>query len=243
MALGIQNAEIRMMEESIPEKFARFLTNPYVIPILLVIAGIGIVIELFSPGFGFPGLVGFTALGLFFYGHLVAGLTGYESIALFVIGIILVLLEFFLPGGIIGFIGFGSIIGSLFMAAQDPVHMTVSLLVAIAASILVFILFVKVFGKSMKFFKKLILTDATTTEKGYVSHKNRVELLGTVGMALTDLRPSGTAVIDDERIDVVSEGGFILKGSSIKIVKVEGSRIVVREIPKIKEGKEENAGD
>ena len=47
---------------------------------------------------------------------------------------------------------------------------------------------------------------------------------------MTDLRPSGTSSIKDERVDVVSEGSFILKGTRVKVVKVEGSRIVVREM-------------
>lgn len=229
--LGVEDADIRSIEESFPEKLARFLTNPIVVPILLTIAGIGIVMELFSPGFGIPGVIGISSLVLFFYGHLVAGITGYESLAMFIIGVILVLIEFFLPGGIIGLLGFTAIVGSLFLASDDPVHMTISLLIAITVSILVFILLVKVFGKQMKFFRKMILTDATKTEQGYVSNPNRVDLLGVEGKAMTDLRPSGTALIKDERVDVVTEGSFISKGSSIMIVKVEGSRVVVREIP------------
>lgn len=229
--LGVEDADIRSIEESFPEKLARFLTNPIVVPILLTIAGIGIVIELFSPGFGIPGVIGITSLVLFFYGHLVAGITGYESLAMFIIGVILVLIEFFIPGGIIGLLGFTAIVGSLFLATGDPVQMTISLLIAVTVSILVFILLVKVFGKQMKFFRKMILTDATKTEQGYVSNPNRLDLLGVEGKALTDLRPSGTALVKEERVDVVTEGSFISKGSSIIIVKVEGSRVVVREIP------------
>ncbi|CAK6476041.1 nodulation protein NfeD [Peribacillus sp. FSL K6-5616] len=229
--LGVEDADIRSIEESFPEKLARFLTNPIVVPILLTIAGIGIVMELFSPGFGIPGVIGITSLVLFFYGHLVAGITGYESLALFIIGVILVLIEFFIPGGIIGLLGFTAVVGSLFLATGDPVHMTISLLIAVTVSILVFILLVKVFGKQMKFFRKMILTDATKTEQGYVSNPNRLDLLGVEGKALTDLRPSGTALVKEERVDVVTEGSFISKGSSIIIVKVEGSRVVVREIP------------
>ncbi|MGG4264287.1 NfeD family protein [Peribacillus simplex] len=229
--LGVEDADIRSIEESFPEKLARFLTNPFVVPILLTIAGIGIVIELFSPGFGIPGGIGISSLVLFFYGHLVAGITGYESLAMFISGVILVLVEFFVPGGIIGLLGFTAIVGSLFLASDDPVHMTISLLIAVTVSILVIILLVKVFGKQMKFFRKMILTDATKTEQGYVSNPNRVDLLGVEGKALTDLRPSGTALIKDERVDVVTEGSFISKGSSVMIVKVEGSRVVVREIP------------
>nr|WP_286184436.1 nodulation protein NfeD [Bacillus sp. SD075] len=229
--LGVEDADIRSIEESFPEKLARFLTNPIVVPILLTIAGIGIVMELFSPGFGIPGVIGITSLVLFFYGHLVAGITGYESLAMFIIGVILVLVEFFIPGGIIGLLGFTAIVGSLFLATGDPVHMTISLLIAVTVSILVFILLVKVFGKQMKFFRKMILTDATKTEQGYVSNPNRLDLLGVEGKALTDLRPSGTALVKEERVDVVTEGSFISKGSPITIVKVEGSRVVVREIP------------
>ncbi|WHX60421.1 nodulation protein NfeD [Peribacillus frigoritolerans] len=229
--LGVEDADIRSIEESFPEKLARFLTNPIVVPILLTIAGIGIVMELFSPGFGIPGVIGITSLILFFYGHLVAGITGYESLAMFIIGVILVLIEFFIPGGIIGLLGFTAVVGSLFLATGDPVHMTISLLIAVTVSILVFILLVKVFGKQMKFFRKMILTDATKTEQGYVSNPNRLDLLGAEGKALTDLRPSGTALVKEERVDVVTEGSFISKGSTIIIVKVEGSRVVVREIP------------
>ncbi|WP_285768959.1 nodulation protein NfeD [Peribacillus sp. SI8-4] len=229
--LGVEDADIRTIEESFPEKLARFLTNPIVVPILLTIAGIGIVIELFSPGFGFPGIIGVSSLVLFFYGHLVAGITGYESLAMFIIGVILVLAEFFIPGGIIGLLGFTAIVGSLFLASDDPVHMTISLLIAVTVSILAFILLVKVFGKQMKFFRKMILTDATKTEQGYVSNPNRVDLLGVKGKAFTDLRPSGTALINDERVDVVTEGSYISRGSALIIVKVEGSRVVVREIP------------
>lgn len=54
--------------------------------------------ELFSPGFGIPGVIGISSLVLFFYGHLVAGITGYESLAMFIIGVILVLIEFFSQG-------------------------------------------------------------------------------------------------------------------------------------------------
>lgn len=228
--LGIAQANVKTIEESFPEKLARFLTNPFVIPLLLTIAGIGIVIELFSPGLIFPGLTGVLSLVLFFYGHLVAGITGYEALALFLIGILLVILEFFIPGGIAGILGVVAIIGSLFLASGNAIHMAVSLLIAVAVSISVSILLVKVFGKKMKFFKKMILTDSTNKEQGYVSHSDRTDLLGLEGKALTDLRPSGTVLINEERVDVVSEGSFIVKDTIVKVVKVEGSRIVVREI-------------
>ena len=52
-------------------------------------------------------------------------------------------------------------------------------------------------------------------------------LLGKTGISCTMLRPSGMAVIDDERIDVVTEGEMIQKDQPIKVIEIEGNRIVV----------------
>ncbi|MGM0874316.1 MAG: NfeD family protein [Bacillota bacterium] len=228
--LNLTGASIIEAEESFAEKIARFITHPVVVPILLSIGSIGLVVELYSPGFGVAGFMGLTSLFLFFYGHLVAGLAGMESIILFILGIILLIAELFVPSGIIGIVGFVSIITSLYIASGDFVHMSISLLTSFAVAIIAAILLVKVFGKRMNIFKKLILRDSTNTESGYVSNKSRTELLGLEGVALTSLRPSGTAVIAEERLDVVTEGGYINQGQKVKVVKVEGSRIVVREL-------------
>lgn len=231
--LGYPNAEVRSIDESFAEKLARFITHPIVVPILLSIGSLGLVLELYSPGFGIPGFMGLSALLLFFYGHLVAGLAGYETLILFVLGIGLIILEFFLPGGIAGIIGFVAILASLFLATDNVVYMGISLLIAIGVSILASILMVKVFGKKMKIFKKIILTDSTNTESGYISNKSRTDLVGLEGYTLTALRPSGTVIIEDERIDVVSEGAYIEKNKKVRIVKAEGARIVVREMPNL----------
>ncbi|MCI4136460.1 nodulation protein NfeD [Bacillus vallismortis] len=228
--LGFEKADIRYVEESFMEKTARWLTNPVIVPILLTIAFLGLTVELFSPGVGIPGTVGFIALLLFFYGHLAAGLAGYETVLLFAGGVILILLEIFLPGGIIGLLGLGAIVASLFLAAGSFTVMAISLLIASAVSITAFILLTRVLGKRMKFFKKFVLNDSTNTESGYVSNQTRTDLIGKVGITYTQLRPAGTVNIDDERLDVVSEGSFTEKDKKVKVVKVEGSRIVVREI-------------
>ncbi|PAD66922.1 hypothetical protein CHH83_21660 [Bacillus sp. 7586-K] len=221
---------ITYADEGLAVKIARFLTNPVVVPILLSIGSLGLVAELYSPGFGLPGLTGLTSLLLFFYGHYVAGLAGMEAIVFFVLGIAFIVAELFVPGGILGVLGFASIVASLYIASGNVMNMTISLLIAFVIAIVASILLVKVFGKRMKLFNKFILRDSTNTKSGYVSNKSRNDLIGKEGTALTILRPSGTALIIDERVDVVSEGTYIEKGQKIKVVKVEGSRIVVREI-------------
>ncbi|OIK16601.1 nodulation efficiency protein NfeD [Bacillus sp. MUM 116] len=207
-----------------------FLTDPIVITVLLTIAGIGIVMELFSPKFGIPGSIGVVALLLFFYGHYLAGLAGIGAFALFVAGIILIFLEFFLPGAIAGTLGVAALIFSLFLAGGNALQMSVSILIALFFSILSFFIMIRIFDKKLVLFNKMVLFDSARKEDGYVSNINRTDLLGMEGTALTILRPAGTAIFNNERVDVVSEGGFIDQNIKIKVIKVEGARIVVREI-------------
>ncbi|MFI8685459.1 nodulation protein NfeD [Rossellomorea sp. NPDC077527] len=228
--LGVEKSSVNRVDETFAESLARFITNPVVVPILLSLASIGLIVELYSPGFGVAGSIGLISLVLFFYGHLVAGLAGYETILLFVIGIILIVAEFFLPGGIAGGLGLGAIVASIMLAGGDMMQMGISVLIALLIAVATVIIFAKVFGKKMKFFNKIILNDSTSTESGYVSNANRLDLIGKEGVTKTPLRPSGTVIVEDERIDAVTEGGFIKAGEKVKIVKVEGSRIVVRDI-------------
>jgi membrane-bound serine protease (ClpP class) len=226
---GLEGAEVVKMNETFSEKLARFITNPVVVPILLSIAGLGLVVELYSPGFGIPGSMGVGALLLFFYGHLVAGLAGYESLLLFLAGVGLLIAELFVPGGILGIIGAVAMVAGIIMAGADPAWMAISVITALVITILGMVIMMKFFGKRLHLLNRIILRDATDTESGYVSNANRLELIGRTARSVTPLRPSGTAELDGEYLDVVSEGRFIGKDQNVKITKVEGSRIVVRE--------------
>ncbi|REJ10625.1 NfeD family protein [Halobacillus trueperi] len=236
--LGLSDATVIEENPTLSENIARFLTDPVVIPILLSVASIGLVVELYSPGFGIPGTMGALSLVLFFYGHIVAGLAGYEAIILLVLGIGLVIAEFFLPGGIAGIAGVVAIVSSLMLSSADMGHMAMSIGIALLVTIVVSIVLFKFVGLERGFFRHIILNDSTSSEKGYVSSQNRLDLIGMEGEAITPLRPSGTADFNGERLDVVSEGGFISVHQAVKIIKTEGSRIVVREVKKAEKEEE-----
>lgn len=227
--LNLSEAKVEVIEPTLAEEIARFITNPVVVPILLSIASLGFIVELYSPGFGLPGLMGLLSLILFFYGHLIAGLAGMESIILLIVGIICIVLEFFVPGGILGVVGTLSVLISLILAGGSIGTMMMSIAIAMIVSIVVAVILFRRIGLDKGIFRNIILQDRTTTEQGYVSSVNRLELIGLKGTTLTPLRPAGTANFDHERLDVVSEGGYIDKGKNVKIIKVEGARIVVRE--------------
>ncbi len=228
--LDINNPKVTEAELTISEHIARFITNPVVIPILLSIASIGLIVELYSPGFGIPGILGLVSLILFFYGHLVAGLAGYESVILLLVGLICIILEIFVPSGILGIIGGGAILGALLVSGADMGHMAFSIGVALLVSIVLAIVLFRKLDFNKGILRHIVLSDSTKSELGYVSNENRMDLIGLRGRALTFLRPSGSAVFNGERLDVVSEGSFISRDAEVEIVKVEGSRVVVREI-------------
>ena len=226
---GIEDSEVVAVEPTLAENIARIVTNPIVVPILLSIASLGLVLELYSPGFGVPGTMSLAAFGLFFFGHSIAGFAGYETIIMFIIGLVMLLLEFFVPGGIVGIIGGVLIIVSLLFAGASVTHMAYSIIIAMFIAMIGMVILMKFFGKKLHVFNKLVLRDATTTEEGYVSNTNRIDLIGRIGEAVTPLRPAGVIVVDHERNDAVSEGSYIDKGKQVEVIKVEGSRIVVRE--------------
>jgi membrane-bound serine protease (ClpP class) len=215
---------------SLSENVARFITHPVVVPILLSLGSLGLILELYSPGFGIPGFVGITSLILFFYGHTVAGLAGMEAIILFFIGFILIVIEFFVPGGILGIAGLASILTSIFLSTESIGLAAISILIAMLTCIVSIVLLFKVFGKSIKIFDRLILKDSTRTDQGYVSKVNRLDLIGQEGTTVTALRPAGLATFNGEQLDVISEGMYIEANKKIKIIKVEGARTVVREL-------------
>ena len=149
---------------------------------------------------------------------------------LFGIGVLLIIAEFFLPFCISGILGAAAIIFSIILAGGDIMEMSIAVLIALTVALVGMVIIMKFFGKKLKVFNKMILSDATTTEQGYVSNQNRVDLIGKVAVTMTQLRPAGTIRIENERIDVVSDGSFIEKDKDVIIIKVEGSRIVVREV-------------
>lgn len=74
------------------------------------------------------------------------------------------------------------------------------------------------------------MKESLTAEEGFTPAESKILLQGLEGIALTPLRPSGTVEIAGERVDVVTSGEFISSGKQVKVVKVEGTRVVVSEV-------------
>ena len=76
---------------------------------------------------------------------------------------------------------------------------------------------------------------------GFTSATTHDELVGKTGTAITALRPSGSANIDGERIDVTTSGEYIEAGKRIRVAEVRGSRVEVREIAETADSHETSA--
>jgi len=232
--LNLDDAKIVESEPTLADKIARFVTNPVVVPILLSLGSLGLVLELYTPGFGIAGSIGALSLLLFFYGHMIAGLAGWEAILLFGTGLVLIILELFLPGGIIGILGVVAMLTGLILAGGSLSGILIAIAIAIVVTVIGSYFFIRSFGYNGPL-KRLVLFDSTSSEKGYLSHQERTDLTGRVGIAATPLRPSGSVKLDDEYLDVVTEGSYIEKGKTVKIIKVSGGRVVVRSVEKTEE--------
>lgn len=227
---NISYNSIVQVDESLELKFAKLLANSYISTLLITIGLIGFVIELFTPGFGIGGIISIISFGLFFAGNILAGNSQWTSLIIFVIGLILLIIEAISPGfGLPGISGIVLIVVGIVLAMGSIQSAIMSLSVAIILTAIITILLIKQ-GRKIEVFNKIVLSTKHDDEGGYFSAPPKYEYLDKEGIALTDLRPSGIIEIDEEKLDALSEGSYIQKGSQVKVVKVEGSKIIVRRL-------------
>lgn len=147
----------------------------------------------------------------------------------FVLGVVLLVLEIFVPGGILGGIGIVALITGVALTADSLVEGLLYILGMLVLLMVLVILSFR-FPASRRLWERFSLKTRQTNQEGYVAPKpNYDRFIGRHGVALTHLRPAGTADFDEERVDVVTEGGYIKGGARIKVIAVEGGRIIVRE--------------
>ena len=152
------------------------------------------------------------------------------AIFCFAFGFILMVIEIFHPGfGVFGIFGGILLIAGIVLTAKTFLDGLIMLIVILA--LLGFILAVAIQSASKgRLSKILVLHSEQKKETGYIGTEDLDYFLNAEGEALTILRPAGTADFKGVKLDVVTEGGFISKGEKVKVMKVQGRRIVVRKI-------------
>lgn len=215
-------------------------------PLFLLGGIVGAYIEFKMPGFGLPGIFSIFCFTAFFLGHYLAGLAGWEAPLLFIVGLGLVIGELVVhPGTILpGLAGVAMMGGAVLWAmvdrypgqpyVPDSSMLTWPLLkLALAlgmASIVIYFL-AKYLPRSPLFSRIVLATHnpAGTALAGVKSEFTRVPV-GAEGIARSILRPSGKAEFNGELHDVITAGQFVDPGTRVRVMAVEGSRVVVEPI-------------
>lgn len=211
------------------DDIANFIVNPVLSLILTCIIFLGFLYQLYSNKINIIGIVATLTLLIFFLGFYLKGDVNLYSVILFGIGVIFVIIELFVVGAVIGIIGMALIVFSIITLGDNLVYMIANVVVALILSIIEWVILVKIFKRKIPFLDKVVLKDSTNAEAGYTSHEDRSHLVGQTATTSTDLRPAGIITYNNERIDAVSDGSFILRNKQVTILEVEGTRVVVRE--------------
>ena len=237
--LSYGSLEVKESSENWSESIVRFLTNPVVASLLTTFGFLGILFELQSPGWGIPGFVGLTCLILSLSVSYIAQLATMSDMIFILTGLSLILLEMLvIPGfGIVGIGGIGFMLYGLYLLLLPEVPVGEEILgqamdgflIGLVGAIIGIVLLGKLMIRS-KFWEQLTAPSSQKKDQGFSNTQGWENLQGQLAITDTDLHPSGWINIDDQRIFVLSEGGFIEKGKKVTILSVDGNRVIVREL-------------
>lgn len=229
-------------------------------PVLILIGIGGIYFEFKTPGFGIGSVIALAAFGLFFFGNNVAGnLAGYETAALFVLGIVLLCVEFFVLPGTVVFAALGGlcVLFALFGGMIDAVDVDklfspggfsldalmalgimplfkLSLGMAGAVALILFMMrYLPQFSLMRGLMNSNVSGEFRTVEDSPDSAATASSSVkpGAQGIALTELRPSGTAQFNGQYYEVMARDGFHPKGAPLVVVEVQATRLIVEAVP------------
>jgi membrane-bound serine protease (ClpP class) len=226
---GIRDAAMVSYAPTLGEQIAQFVSDPLVSGLLLSIGFLGLWIELQTRYF-VAGLVAVLAFGLFFGAHIIAGASTLVIVGLFALGILGVLFELHvLPGhGIGGIVGSLLIMASIVFAfgAADLFLGIKVMAISLILSVVVFVILLRWLPESA-LLRRLAFAGAQSITEGYVASPTLSHLNGRDGVAISQLRPAGVAMIDGNRYEVQTEGDFIPAQTPIRVDRVMGAKIFV----------------
>ena len=236
-------------------RFFVFLANPIVSSILMLGLMLGFYMEMSSPGFGVPAIIGLLCLFLLTLSYLSLDIANWLEVILLATGLLVIIIDIFvLPTfGLLGFIGLILALGGLFAMLLPGIGSInfdfdtktfnaagIALLERLAwfsatliVGFLLILLLARFVTPSVAAWSRLVLTGGEQdASEGYVAGVDTKKLppIGSKGEVVSTLRPAGKVMINNTIYDAVSSGGYIEQGTSISVSQLDGSTIVVEEI-------------
>lgn len=236
------------------EQMVRWINNPAVMGVLVMLAMLGVYIEMGSPGLGLPGLVAVICVVIIIGSKYLVGMANWVEIAIFVLGLLLLALEIFvIPGfGVAGALGIIFIMiglfGMLVRNAPDQLpwpttdfdwQILTKGLIGVFAGFTGFVFVACLLAKYIprsEFLSALMLKPAFSPDQVYgkvsmtspPEGKAKTVKVGDKGVVVSPLRPCGDAEFDGAIVDVIAQAEFIVKGTPVEITEIHGNRVVVK---------------
>ncbi len=238
-------------DRSWSESLVRFLTDPIVMGVLILIFVVCLLIELAAPGLGVFGATAFVSLLVLIGAPWLAGMAQWWEIMLIMLGLLLVAAELFvIPGfGVAGISGalclLVGLIGTFVTGdvrtptgqSELVVGLVATLTSLFAAAVVLWLVARQM--ETLPILGKFVLkTELGGADMGdgaglglleAMGHAHRALELGDLGVAATDLRPAGRANFQGRPVDVKSVSTYIERGSPVRVVSVGRFVIEVEE--------------
>ncbi len=251
----IPNAVIDVYQMDLKTRVLTLLTSPAVTSLLFMGMLVGFYVEINSPGFGFPGSMGVVCLSLLIISSFALDVANILELVLLLVGLAFIALDVFLipTFGILGIVGivfffvglFGMLLPGIetvdfeydtktFNAAGEVfMERLVWLSGALVLSAGIIIALATYVMPRFKGFQRFVLAgEEQSSEKGYISGADPKTLpqIGREGNAMTSMRPAGKVVFGNEIFEALSSGDYIEKGALVRVVKLDGSTVIVEEV-------------
>jgi membrane-bound serine protease (ClpP class) len=244
--LGLVNPIVKDIELTFTEKVFFFLRSPAIVAILTLIGVVGILSEIYTPGFGVPGILGISAIALMMLtGYMVGTAELWMGLLVFA-GIVLLAVEIFVIPGF----GVAGILGLIFIAAGIVLSLvptewpetdwqwsylletTGFLALGLLGALVVMVALTRILPRT-PVLRKLALATTAGAEEGFVVPSEEMKaLLGRKGLAITKLRPAGKAEFGNRQFQVVAEGDLLDAGDEVEVIDVSGNKVTVRRVDK-----------
>lgn len=150
------------------------------------------------------------------------------SYILLAIGLLLIFIEFFLPGGALGIAGGILIILSIVFFAMNATSLWAVILFVVAAIVFLGLLVKFALWRLPKLGVKKGGMYLDTDQEGYVGSSFTKEFIGKKGRALSDLKPSGHIIVEGKRVQAVAKTGYIFKDEAVIVIGGEGGHLIVK---------------